>query len=293
MKLSQIIAQHPKVNRAVSFGEQFVKRCRDDQIQVSAGYLSYVTVMSLVPLLMVMVSIVSAFPIFAEVHNDIETFIFNNFVPTASELIHQQVNGFVENASKMPATAIFFLFVLALLMISVVDKALNRIWRISKRRKAVTSFSIYWMILTLGPVLVGVSIIATSYVVSLVTFNVLDISGFNELLLRMLPFMASLAGFIVLYMLVPNTEVRFKYAIVGALIATTLFEFAKKAFAAYVTHLPSYEAIYGALAVIPILFLWVYISWLIVFIGAELTVCLQEFNDYINKPSKISITQTQ
>ncbi|KGJ87890.1 virulence factor BrkB family protein [Thalassotalea sp. ND16A] len=277
MKLSQIIARYPKTIPVIRFIQHYFKRCGHDQIQVSAGYLSYVTLMSLVPLIMVTFSIASAFPIFAELHNDIEKFVFSNFVPTASELIQEHVDGFVSNASKMSATAIFVLFLLALLLISAVDKALNRIWRIHKPRKAVTSFAVYWMILTLGPVLVGVSILATSYIVSLVTFSGVDMSTLNNLMLRVLPFFASLAGFLVLYLLVPNTEVRFKFALTGAVIAALLFELAKKAFAAYVTHLPSYEAIYGALAIIPILFVWVYLSWLIVFVGAEFTVCLQEF----------------
>ena len=278
MKLSQIIARNRKIIPFIRFAQHYVKRCKHDQIQVSAGYLSYVTLMSLVPLIMVMFSIVSAFPIFGELHRDIERFIFTHFVPTASELIQEHIDGFVANASQMSATAIAVLFVLAMLLISAVDKSLNKIWRVHEYRKPITSFAIYWMILTLGPVLVGVSVLATSYIVSLVTFSGADMSGLNNIMLRALPFMASLIGFIVLYMLVPNTHVKFKYAAIGAVLGTILFELAKKAFAAYVTHLPSYEAIYGALAIIPILFVWVYLSWLVVFIGAEFTVCLQEFN---------------
>lgn len=288
MNLSQFIAQHKWLLPIVRFSQHFIIRCRHDQIQVSAGYLSYVTLMSLVPLIMVMFSIVSAFPIFAELHHDIERFVFSNFVPTASEQIQEHVDGFVSNASQMPETAIFVLFVLAMMLISAIDKALNRIWRIHKRRKAVTSFAIYWMILTLGPVLISISVLATSYVVSLVTFGEMDTLGINNLLLRLLPFLASLAGFLGLYLLVPNTDVKFKYAFIGALVGTLLFEFAKKGFAAYVTHLPSYEAIYGALATIPILFVWVYLSWLVVFLGAELTVCLQEFLSTTDKSTKIN-----
>lgn len=278
MKWLKGFADKHLVNTSLRFFEHFIARCKHDQIQVSAGYLSYVTLMSLVPLIMVMFSIVSAFPIFAELHGNIEDFIFKNFVPTASELIQEHVNGFVNNASKMSATAIVVLFLFAMLLISAVDKSLNRIWRIHARRKALTSFAIYWMILTLGPVLIGVSIVATSYFVSLVTFSGMDINTVNEFLLWLLPFFASFAGFMVLYLFVPITEVKIKYAAVGALLGTILFETAKKGFAAYVTHLPSYEAIYGALAIIPILFVWVYLSWLVVFIGAEFTACLQEFN---------------
>ncbi|WP_371374121.1 virulence factor BrkB family protein [Thalassotalea aquiviva] len=288
MNIYQWVKSQTYTKTALEFAEYFAHRCKQDQIQVSAGYLSYVTLMSLVPLIMVMFSIVSAFPIFGEVQQDIENFIFNNFVPAASQSIQQHLDGFVANASKMSGTAIVILFLLALLLISAVDTSLNRIWRIHQRRRAVTSFAVYWMILTLGPVLVGVSIAATSYFISLVSFSGMAITTINELLLYLLPMLASFAAFLVLYMLVPNTNVKLRYAVSGAVLATLLFELAKKGFAAYVTHLPSYEAIYGALATIPILFVWVYLSWLVVFIGAEFTACLKEFYDFKNKTANIT-----
>jgi len=137
----------------------------------------------------------------------------------------------------------------------------------------------YWMVLTLGPVLVGASIAVTSYIVSLVSLGDYDIFGLANIFLRGLPLFASIAAFIILYMAVPNTAVPFKYAFSGALVAAIFFEVAKKIFAIYLTAFPSYQAIYGALATIPILFLWVYISWLMVLCGALITVSLQEFND--------------
>jgi membrane protein len=176
----------------------------------------------------------------------------------------------------MTAVGISFLAAVALLLIRNVDTALNRIWRVKQKRPFMISFAIYWMVLTLGPVLLGASIGVTSYIVSLVSFADQGIPGFSGFLLKLLPYAISMAGFIMLYTLVPNTRVAFQAAIPGALFAALLFELTKKGFAMYISHFPSYEVIYGALATVPILFVWVYLSWIVVLLGAEFTVCLSD-----------------
>ncbi len=261
----------------LSFIYYLRKRVKQEQLQVVAGYLSYVSLMSLVPLMVVALSVATAFPIFADIHHNVEQFIYDNFVPTASDVVQKYLSSFVNNASKMSAVAISFLFLAALLLISVIDKTFNNIWQSTKKRRLITSFSMYWMILTLGPLLVGASIAITSYIVSLVSLGVEDSLGITSLFFRLLPLLSSLAAFILLYMLVPNKTVPFKYAFSGALFSAILFELAKKIFAVYLTAFPSYQAIYGALSIVPILFLWVYLSWLIVLGGAVITVSLQEY----------------
>ena len=261
----------------LSFFHYLGKRVKKEQLQVVAGYLSYVSLMSLVPMMVVALSVATAFPIFSDIHHSVEQFVYDNFVPTASDVVQQYLSSFVDNASKMSAVALSFLFFAALLLISSIDKTFNNIWQVTKKRRVITSFSMYWMILTLGPILVGASIAITSYIVSLVSLGVEDSFGITNMFFRMLPLLSSMAAFILLYMLVPNRAVPFKYAFSGALVAAILFEFAKKIFAEYLTAFPSYQAIYGALAIVPILFLWVYLSWLIVLGGAVITVSLQEY----------------
>tara|TARA_B110000090_G_scaffold46038_1_gene52108 strand:+ start:2609 stop:3478 length:870 start_codon:yes stop_codon:yes gene_type:complete len=273
----------------IAFVQYSLRRVKKEQIHVVAGFLAYVSLMSLVPLVVVMFSVMTAFPIFSDVRQIIESFIYSNFVPTAGDIVQQYITGFVDNASKMSAVAISFLFMLALLLISAIDKSLNRIWRVKDKRRLVTAFSMYWMILTLGPVLVGSGIAVSSYLVSLVSFGEYDVIGTVNIFVRLLPLLTSIAAFVLLYTLVPNKVVPIKFALLGAVLAAFLFEFAKKAFVIYVTELPSYQAIYGALAIIPILFLWIYLSWLIVLVGAVFTVSLQEFVEKIvNKTAQES-----
>jgi len=272
------IKQHRYVKSTLGFLLLFFNNFQKERIHVTAGYLSYVTLMSLVPLMVVMLSVMTAFPIFSEIRELIENFIYQNFVPASGDVVQEHITGFVSNASKMSAIAITALFIFAMLLISAIDQCLNKLWRVNEKRRIITSFSMYWMVLSLGPVLVGSSLVMTSYILSLVSIGDYDLLGLSNIAVQALPLVASIAAFFILYMVVPNKVVPTRFALAGATLAAVLFEIAKKSFAIYVTQLPSYEAIYGALSSIPILFLWVYLSWLVVLVGALFTVSLEDYD---------------
>lgn len=268
------------ISSVVTFLNLLRSRVRDNHIHVESGYLAYVTIMSLVPLMMVMFSMMTAFPLFNELSLTVEAFIYNNFVPAAGDVLQNHLKGFVGNASKMSAVAISFLFLFALLLISSIDKTINKLWRVTKKRSLITSFSMYWMVLTLGPILIGSSIAASSYIFSVMSVEEYGLVGVSNLFIRCLPWLTSIASFFLLYTVVPIQQVSLKCAVGGAVFAAVLFEIAKKSFAFYIIQLPSYKAIYGALSAVPILFLWVYLSWLVVLMGALFTLALE---DYKNK----------
>ena len=253
--------------------EQF----KEDRIIFHSGYLSYVTLLSMVPLFAVMFSVFSLFPSFQEWRGDVEFFVFNNFVPTLGDEIRGHFVEFVENASKMTPVGIAVLVVFALLLISSIDHTLNHIWRVRKNRRLVVSFLIYLVVLILGPVLIGISLITTSYMLSLSGIGENELQAVRKLLLATLPYLASFLSFLLIYLLVPNTRVHFRSALSGALMASILFELSKYAFALYFTHFPVYQAIYGVLAIIPLLFIWVFVSWVVILVGAQVAASLDEF----------------
>lgn len=265
-----------KLPGLIAFFHIFLRRCRQDNITISAGHLAYVTLLSLVPFIMVTFTVMSAFPAFASVRSKLEQFVFSNFVPTAGDVVHQYMSDFVSNASEMGAVGILSLLVVALLLISNVDKTLNRIWRTQSDRPIIYTFAIYWMVITLGPMLMGSSVAISSYLVGVAEFAEEYTPGVGTFMLKLVPSFAALLAFVILYLLVPNRRVRYSHALIGALVATIFFEFTKKGFALYITNFTSYQVIYGALAVLPILFLWVYVSWMVVLIGAEFTCSLED-----------------
>lgn len=257
------------------------QRIIHDRLTVSAGYMAYITLLSLVPLVTVLLSVLSQFPIFSGAGETIQAFVIQNFVPAASDAVEASLKEFISNTGKMTAVGSGFLFVASVMLISAIDRSLNYIWRVKKKRRQMYSFSLYWMILTLGPLLVGASLAATSYLTSLKIMDDEIVSNFYRTLLGWLPIILSFSAFVGLYLLVPNKKIKVKHALVGAISAGFLFEISKIVFAQYITQFPSYEVIYGALAAVPILFVWVYLCWIIVLIGAEITASLGEFDEWL------------
>lgn len=274
-----------------AFSRYLLLRVKHDRVNVNAGYLAYITLLSIVPMFTVSLAIMSSFEIFANVGEVLQDFVIEHFVPAAGLAVRTALSEFIANTAKMTAVGGVFLFIAALMLISNIDKNLNYIWRVRNKRRVVFSFSMYWMILTLGPLLLGASIAMTSYITSLKIIDSEALVGVYNLFLRWLPFLLSFFAFSGLYLLVPNKKVYIYHSLVGALVAAILFELSKKAFAAYITHFPSYQLIYGALAAIPILFVWIYLCWMIVLIGAEVTAalgereCWSEEEDMVNSSS--------
>ena len=272
------LGSHPARHHLHSFFQLWCKRLREDRLSVLAGHLAYVTLLSLVPLVTVVFSIFSFFPVFAPVRLKVEAFVFANFVPAASDVIHSHFSRFVGNASKTTSIGVFALIVVALLLISAIDQNLNHIWRSRGQRAKMTTFAVYWLVLTMGPLLAGASILATSYVISLKVLDHIQLLSLAmRYLLDTLPFLLSFCGLVLLFTAVPNVPIRLRDAMAGAALSALSLEIAKKMFAVYITEWAAYESIYGALAVIPILFVWIYLSWWLVLLGAEFTAALGDY----------------
>ncbi len=249
------------------------KRFSSDRCPRLAAALSFTTILSLVPLLTVGISVFSLFPSFSEFSERFQDLIYQNFVPAAGDVVARHLRDFVGNAGKLTTLGLGFLMLASLLALSTIEDAFNDIWRVSKGRSLMQRVLVYWAVLSLGPLLIVLSLSASSYVMS---FDFLTktavISDAVRWFLTLIPVLLAVGAFLLLYVAVPNWDVPIGPALVGAIVAGLLFEVAKRLFALYLLTFGSYEAIYGTLATIPIFLLWIYLSWIIVLLGAELVV---------------------
>ncbi|MGX2949932.1 virulence factor BrkB family protein [Ursidibacter sp. B-7004-1] len=263
-------------SRILFFIKLFLFRSEQNRIAIYSGYLTYNTLLSLVPLIMVAFSIFTLLPIFDQATAQLKELAYDNFAPNASHMVQEYLDLFVENSKKMGIISILGLVVVAVMLISSIDNALNEIWHNTKKRSVVLSFVIYLAVLIFGPMFAGASIAISSYIFSLEMFETDGIFSFSHHLLKLMPFFLIWLLFSFVYLIVPNTSVKFKHAAIGALMAALFFTLGKQLFVWYITTFPSYQAIYGVLATIPIMIVWIHLSWKVVLSGGQIASVLKD-----------------
>jgi membrane protein len=262
-----------------AFSRHLWRHFREDRSFEAAGALSFTSLLALVPLMAVMFGVISAFPVFDRWAVDVESYIFTNFVPAAGDQIQAYLQEFMGRTAGLTGAGTVFLIATAILLMATIEKSLNRIWRVRAHRRPVSRLVTYWAVLTLGPLLMGASLVLTSYLAALPMLAPEAVRGLlQEVILNLTPFLVALVGFTLVFMIVPNRHVRWHHALAGALLSAILFELAKRGFVLYVTNFPTYERLYGALATIPLFLVWIYLSWSVVLLGASVAAALTTFN---------------
>lgn len=254
------------------------ERFTADRCTRAAASLAYTSLLALVPLFTVLFVTLAAFPAFQDWRFAIEGFVFRNFVPAFGDQIQSHLGEFTEKARGLRAAGIAVLVVTVLAMMATIESTFNVIWGIKRKRPLLVRFVVYWAVLTLGPILIGAGMVATSYIVSLPLLDGATAGGLRTQLIGSFPVLATTLAFVLFFKVIPYRPVPLLHAIAGGIVASVLFEVAKGAFALYVTQFPSQQAIYGAFATVPIFLLWIYLSWIIVLLGAEITQCLTTFS---------------
>jgi len=273
------IARLPLARRAparllrlmLRIGRRFVA----DRCIQRASALAYATLLAIVPLVALGFSVFSGFQFFEDAAARLRDALLEYLVPASREPIEAYLATIADRSAALPVFGILGLLVTATALLNTVEEAFNTIWRITRSRPWLSRFITFWAILTLAPLLLGASLTITSYFAALPVLRdvAAGASRIGELPF-LLPWLMSSLALTVMYVVLPNTRVPLRHALIGGLSAGALFELTKFGFAFWVTDIANYQRIYGALSTLPIFLIWLYLAWVVVLIGAETTFCL-------------------
>ena len=269
--LIEELSRFPWRNTAATLHERF----REDQLGLTAGSLTFTTTIALVPLVTVALAVFTAFPMFSNFQLVLQKWLLESLVP---DNIARQVLGyltqFAGKAGRLGWTGFAALLLTALATVLTIDRSLNRIWRVRRPRPLGQRVLVYWAVLTLGPLLLAASLSATTYAITASRGWVGMGSGGLATLFNVSEFFLMLLGIAALYRYVPNTRVRWGHALCGGIFVAVGMEAAKRLLALYLAQVPTYSAVYGAFATVPILLIWFYVVWVIVLLGAVIAAYL-------------------
>ena len=265
-----------ELRRLKRLAQHVWKHFQEDRCFEEAASLGYTSLLAMVPLFAVAFGIIAAFPVFNEWSENLQAFIFDNFMPATGQQIVPYLNTFLDSISSLTLPGTIMLIVTAIMLMVRIEVAFNRIWRVDRNRTILNRIVMYWAVLTLGPILIAAAVALSAQKV----LGVLGMEGgIPPGVHRMGIFFLTWLVFALFFVLVPHRRVRIKHALIGAFLSTVLFSIAKAGFVAYVSN-ANYKVIYGALATIPLFLFWLYIVWTVVLFGASLSASLTTFSDY-------------
>lgn len=248
-----------------------VRGMRETRIQLQAGSLTLITLLSVVPSLAVVFSVFEAFGGLQDVRQRLREFIYQNIAVGAQE----EFTGWIDQLlGKFHGTAFggigFAILVFAAIrLMMAMDQAFNEVWGVRRPRPLHTRFVIYWVLLTVGPLALATSLAGTAALQGWISRR-LVFPG-SALLFSLAPATFTIAALVLLYLVIPNTSVRFRHALVGGVVAGVLIEVAKLGYTWVAKNLFAYNALYGSLGAIPVFIIWVNIAWLLVLLGCLVT----------------------
>ena len=260
-----------------AFAWRVAQRLRAIGLAKTAGSLAFTTLLALVPLGTVALTFVARFPVFQQWLDALEVFLLRHMLPASADtVVHQYIREFTEKAANLTGLSIVLIGVTATLAAATVEREINLIWGVRRRRPLGRRIVVYALGLTAGPVLLGASLSITTWFITQSLAAVPLRWPVAELLAKPLPLLFTAAALTLMYAIVPWRPVAWRHALAGAAPAAVAFEVAKQGFAFYLTQVPTYQLVYGALAALPVFLVWIYLCWLIVLAGAAITATLAD-----------------
>ncbi len=261
----------PMLRQIFSYLSFVVRRFFDDRCLTIAGSLTYTSLLALVPVFTVFVTLSAAIPATRETVMAVKAFILKALVPdVAGKTVAIYMEQFAQNASRLTQIGVLIIVATAVALLFTIDSAFNDIWRARRTRNLWKRLAAYIALLIFGPLLIGASLTATSYLVRLSRQLDPILPFLDDVLLRVIPFLLSTLALVLAYKIMPVRYVPLRHALGGGMVAAILFEAMKYLFVMYVGKVPTYSMVYGTFASVPIFLVWLYCCWVVVLIGAEI-----------------------
>lgn len=248
------------------------------QLPQTAASLTFLSLLALVPVLSIVLAVLAALPVFTPMRAALQHFLVQNLLlPSFADSVFSYLTQFASKAAQLPMIGAIAFFVTAFTSLLTLESTLNRIWAVEHPRPLTRRIVLYWMLLTMGPLVLGVSLAVTGMVVSDWIASLRGPVVMVHTWVRTLPWLLGWLSLSLVYTLLPNAQVRWRDALLGALFASLTIEVLRRLIGAYVVNLPAYTVVYGAFAALPLLLLWLYLCWLAVLAGALLAANLRHW----------------
>lgn len=277
-QIEKLHAENRYLQGLISLLQYVYRRVDEEQLTQVAGNITYTLILGIVPALAVALAIFTYFPQFDALQKMVELYFMQGMIPPGmAQGILDNLTLFASKASSVSIVSSLAMFFTTAMMFNLIENTFNRIWGVQEPRPVLRRLLIYFFIATLGPLLLGGSLYLTSYLYLAARGIVSQLPYLSGIWPILFLAFISAAAFTFLYRFVPYRRVLWKDAFYGGLFASAAFEVAKRLFAVFVMQFASYQRIYGALALIPMFLLWLYVSSLIMLSGAVLVSSLPDF----------------
>jgi membrane protein len=253
-----------------------VRRLTGVGLARTAAALSFTTILGFVPLMTVAVVYVARYPLFERWMQSLERFLVRHLLPGAGASIRPYLEEFTHRAAELQGLGIVIVVATAITLVMTIEREINAIWGIERNASLLRRLVVVGLGAVFGPLSIGAAVWSTNWLLEQSLEAAPYVEPAVSLIRAPIALGLSTVVFAMLYAVLPARRVPLRVAVVGGLVAALLFEGAKRGFVLYVSHVPTYQRVYGALAVLPLFLVWIYVSWIIVLLGAAVTATLAD-----------------
>ncbi len=264
-----------KLPEKIPSKKEIISFFKDHDLLHYASSLSFHTILALIPILLISLSIFTHLPSFEKYYEKIKDFVFSSLIPSHQEMIVNYIDQFMKNTLSMGMIGFIFVIYVSIMFFDDYEYVVSKIFK-TKPRGFWHSISVYWTLITMAPLALGISFYLSSYIQELLSSYEYT-SWIN--FLKFFPFFIVWFMFFVTYLISANIEVKIKSAFISSFFSSLVWYISKSLFVYYVFYNKTYLTIYGSFSAIMFFLIWIYLSWIIFLYGMKLCYILNKKNE--------------